>query len=111
MELQVPDDPIEQTIEQLFTYHPATPEQAVAYAQIRTQAKELVRVILETAPAGVDRAYAVRAVRTAVMYANAAIATDNAFDSFTQREVMLSRTLGAGPPIDWDATETAGGGA
>lgn len=69
-----PPDPIEE----LFTYHKATPEQEIAYLNIRSQAKALVRIIDAMCPPGPDRTTAVRKIREAVMTANASIATGNA---------------------------------
>lgn len=65
-------------IDDLFTYHKATPEQEIAYLNIRSEAKALVRVIDAYCPPGPDRTTAVRKIREAVMTANASIATGNA---------------------------------
>lgn len=68
----------EEAVNDLFTYHPPTTEQAAAYAVIRETAKGLARVILAHCPGGPDRTAALRKVREAVMTANASIATNNA---------------------------------
>lgn len=65
-------------IEELFTYHKATPEQELAYISIRQSAMQLARVIDANCPPGPDRTAAVRHIREAVMTANASIATNNA---------------------------------
>lgn len=61
----------------LFTYHPATEEQKLAYQSIRGAAYYLAETIVACTPAGADQSAAIRKVREAVMTANAAIATDN----------------------------------
>lgn len=60
--------------DEVFTYHPATPEQVEQYRRIREAGKELVRVIVENSPRSADQSTAIRRVREAVMNANAAIA-------------------------------------
>lgn len=65
-------------IEELFTYHKASPEQELAYISIRQSAMQLARVIDANCPPGPDRTTAVRKIREAVMTANASIATGNA---------------------------------
>lgn len=62
----------------LFTYHPPTEEQKLAYQEIRDTALLLARTITAQCPPGPDRSAAIRLVREAVMTANASIATDNA---------------------------------
>ena len=61
-------------LDDVFTYHPPTPEQAKAYENIRATARELVEVILNACPDCADKSAAIRKVREAVMTANAAIA-------------------------------------
>lgn len=77
-DVAVPVNPPNDPIEELFTYHPPTPEQAENYKEIRSAAKVLVRIIDRVCPAGPDRTTAVRKIREAVMTANASIATNNA---------------------------------
>lgn len=74
VEIEAPKD----AIEQLFTYHIPTDEQAIQYRRIREAAKALARVIDECCPAGSDRTAAVRHIREALMTANASIATNDA---------------------------------
>lgn len=62
----------------LFTYHPPTQAQAVAYASIRRQAVELGHIILSHCPPCADTTAALRKLRETVMTANAAIALDPA---------------------------------
>ena len=61
-------------IENWFVYHPATPEQAAKYQQIRDAAKLLAYTIKANTPGCADQTAALRKVREAVMTANAAIA-------------------------------------
>lgn len=67
---------ITQHFDAWFTYHPATDAQVVHYDRIRSKARELADVIATFAPPGRDQTVAIRKVREAVMYANAAIACD-----------------------------------
>lgn len=64
------------TVDRIFTYHPATEEQRPKYKAIRDSAKELARVILDSCPPSPDRTAAIRKLREAVMTANASIALD-----------------------------------
>ncbi len=73
-----PCKPRPHPLDELFTYHPASNEQKLAYEEIRSSAKDLVQVIQNHCPVGPDRSAAIRKVREAVMTANAAIATNNA---------------------------------
>ena len=74
----VPVESAKDAIEELFTYHKPTDDQAHQYLRIREAAKALVRCIDHEVPPGPDRTAAVRKIREAVMTANAAIATGNA---------------------------------
>lgn len=65
-------------LKELFTYHPPTEEQKVAYERIRGSALELAATIVAYCPQGPDATAAIRKVREAVMTANAEIATRNA---------------------------------
>ena len=71
-------DPPADAIETLFTYHAPTGDQPERYKRIRNAAKILAREIDASCPPGPDRTTAVRAIREAVMWANASIATNNA---------------------------------
>jgi hypothetical protein len=57
-----------------FTYHRPTGDQPERYEKIRAAAMEFARVIVDQTPSGTDQAVAIRAVRAAVFWANAAIA-------------------------------------
>jgi len=72
MQVQLTED----NIDKVFTYQPATPEQQKAYATIRQAGIAFARAILQNAPSCADRTTAVRCVREARMWANAAIALD-----------------------------------
>jgi hypothetical protein len=61
-------------VDNWFTYHPATPEQADAYARIRLAGRSLAVAILADTPTSADQTVALRKVREAVATANAAIA-------------------------------------
>lgn len=61
-------------IEQIFSYHPPTPEQIPHYEAVRAGAKEFARILDEHVPACADRSAAIRKLRESVMTANAAIA-------------------------------------
>ncbi len=61
-------------LDEVFTYHAASPEQQAAYVAIRSQAKVLCRSIIDNVPDCADKTAAIRLVREAVMTANAAIA-------------------------------------
>jgi len=78
--LGVPFEPfdVSETLENIFTFHAPTPEQAAQYVRIRTAAKFLAYVIDRECAPGPDRTAAIRHVREAVMTANASIATNNA---------------------------------
>lgn len=65
---------MEERLDWLFEYHPATPEQTLKYGAITKAAKEFARVILTECPECDDQSVAFRAVREARMWANAAIA-------------------------------------
>lgn len=66
----------DEQIENWFTYHPATPDQAARYGAIREAGKRLAYEIKACAPACADQSAAIRKVREAVATANAAIACE-----------------------------------
>ena len=66
---------IDEILADLFSYHD-DPRKVPNYVAIRTAAKNLVTVILQNAPDSADRTYAIRCVREAVLWANAAVALD-----------------------------------
>lgn len=61
-------------LDNIFTYHPTTPEQLPRYQALREAAKTFARAILDNTPPGADQSTAIRKVREAVMTANAAVA-------------------------------------
>lgn len=63
-------------IENWFTYHSPTPEQQVAYKEIRTAAKILAETIVKHSPSSADQTASIRLLREAVMTANASIACE-----------------------------------
>lgn len=67
--------PTPESLDTLFTYHPPTAEQKLAYEEIRIHGKLLAESILDRCPPCADTSAAIRKVREAVMTANAAIAT------------------------------------
>ena len=69
---------VSETVENIFTYHAPTPEQAAKYVRIRNAAKFLAYVIDKECEAGPERTAAMRHLREAVMTANQGIATHNA---------------------------------
>jgi hypothetical protein len=61
-------------ITEIFTYHPPTPDQQVAYEKLRSAAKDFANAIIDLTPASPDQSSALRYLRVAVHIANAAIA-------------------------------------
>lgn len=87
------------SIEDLFTYHPPQGDEPERYVRIRAAAKTFACIVLANCPAGPDRAYAIRQIREAVMFANASIATRNAMGRFLDAEVQLERQGPGAPPL------------
>jgi hypothetical protein len=69
---------LEQLIDELFTYHPPTPDQVGQYEAINNAARHFAHAIDENCPAGADRTFAIRLVQLARMTANSAIANRGA---------------------------------
>ena len=61
-------------VENWFSYHSPTPQQAVMYVNIRDATKVLAYIILNNAPDSADRTAAIRKLREVIMVANASIA-------------------------------------
>ncbi len=61
-------------VDYVFAYHGASEEEKLAYAKINDAAQHLAVVILDVTPACADQTTAIRCVREARMWANAAIA-------------------------------------
>lgn len=60
----------------LFTYHAPSGSQPRRYEAIRTKARELALLIVESCPESADTTAAIRKLRECVMTANAAIALE-----------------------------------
>lgn len=60
--------------DEVFTYHPPTPDQIPKYEAVREAAKTFAKVLDENVPSGADKSAAQRKLRECVMTANAAIA-------------------------------------
>lgn len=63
-------------IENLFTYHRPTPEQAERYVKLRDAAKAYALIVAELTPASAEQTLAIRAIHAASMHANSAIAVN-----------------------------------
>lgn len=61
-------------LDELFTYHAPTPDQIPRYEAINEAAKLFAKVIFTNAPECADRTSALRKLRDARMWANAAVA-------------------------------------
>lgn len=58
----------------IFTYHPPTPDDQIAYEKVRNAAYEFAVALVECTPPSADQTTAIRKLRECVMTANAAIA-------------------------------------
>ncbi len=67
---------IEETIAEMFKYHPPSLEQLPRYDAIRTAAKHFAEIMVKNTPEGADRTAALRKLRECVMTANGAIALE-----------------------------------
>lgn len=63
-----------QQLENWFTHHPPMENQPQRYQDIREAGKRFANLINEFVPASAERDEAIKAVRSAVMWANAGIA-------------------------------------
>jgi len=61
-------------LENWFTYHGPTEDQAGKYADIRNAGFAFARLVLRHTPSSADQTVAIRKIREAVMIANASIA-------------------------------------
>lgn len=66
----------EAVINNWFTYHSPSADQVPKYEAIRAHAREFAHVINNLVPDSADKTTALRTLREAVMWANAAIATE-----------------------------------
>lgn len=64
---------------EIFKYHAPSTEDIVHHNHIRNAALEFAKVILDFTPPSADQTYAIRQVRSAVMFANAAIVLKGKF--------------------------------
>jgi hypothetical protein len=69
-----PHSPLKEKIDDLFTYHPPTPEQIPQYEAIRAAAKVFAHIALDNSPVSADQTAAIRLLRECVMTLNASIA-------------------------------------
>lgn len=65
-------------LDEIFTYHAPTESDVARYEAIRGAGKAFAKAILENTPQCADQTMAVRVVREAVMWANAAVALKGA---------------------------------
>lgn len=61
-------------LEKRFTYHPPKEGQAVKYEEIRREAKNLARIIVNLTPESREQSLALTKLEEVVFWANAAIA-------------------------------------
>jgi hypothetical protein len=66
-------------IEDIFIYHPPSPEQVPKYEAIRGAAKAFAKIMVANTPSSSDQTTAIRLLRQVVMTANAAIALDGKY--------------------------------
>ena len=66
----------EEKLNEIFTYHPATPYTGPKFEHLREAARHFAKMILLNVPSGADRTCALRHVRDAVMTANAGVSLD-----------------------------------
>lgn len=85
-------------LDHLFSYHAPTPEQIPLYEALRAKGGEFARLIGALCPPGPDRSHAIRQVRDAVMWANAAIACEPPRRSEPEEPVEIAVTLPGGVP-------------
>lgn len=69
----------DEELEELFTYHQPTPEQIQAYANVKSAALELAKVIRDNTPRCGSQTVAIRKLWELRMIANGAIATNGIF--------------------------------
>lgn len=63
-------------VDNIFQYHAPKPGQPARYEAIRSAARHLAHVIIESTPKSADQTAAIRKLREAVMTANASIALE-----------------------------------
>jgi hypothetical protein len=87
-------------VDQWFTYHPPSADQAERYQRIRTAARMFAVHLVECTPPGADQTAALRKLRECVMTANASIALEDT--------LPLLQEATPKPPADTDARSSAG---
>jgi hypothetical protein len=65
-------------LEAIFTFHPVSGDQPARYQALRAQAKSLALTIVALCPPSRERSVAITNLQQAVMWANAAIAINEA---------------------------------
>lgn len=65
-----------ENLDRVFTYQPVTPEKAIKFAAVADASKALAAAIIDNCPECADKTHALRVLRDARMWANAAIALD-----------------------------------
>lgn len=71
-----PSNRPEEHLDEVFRYHPPTPDQQERYVRLREAAKSFAEVIADCCPPCADRSAALRKIRETVMTANAAVALE-----------------------------------
>lgn len=61
-------------LDNVFTYHPPTPEQIPKYEELRAGARALAALVLKHCPASRERSLALTKIEEAAMHANSAVA-------------------------------------
>jgi hypothetical protein len=94
-----------------FSYHAPTPEQIIAYGEIRTAAKIFAETVNRHVPSSADKTAAMREIRGAVMAANLAVAcfqkpkrpTIAELESILQKDADVPVTIHSDGSITADA--------
>lgn len=61
-------------IDEIFTYHSPSSDQAITYQKLREQARELAHSINDLCPESREKSLAITNLQQAVMFANASVA-------------------------------------
>lgn len=65
-------------LDNIFTYHAPKADQPARYNQIREAAKQFAQLVSDTTPMSREQSLAITAIQQATMWANAAIAINEA---------------------------------
>ena len=87
------DPTIAEQVENWFSHHPPTGNQAIRYNHIRAYAKNLAHVIVRACPYSADRTAALRKLREVVMIANASIACNETPENSTRASDYFGEVL------------------